>query len=222
MTKHIVSVLALALLLPLNHADAAEPAPTGPAASPGAAAAPAASSGQPAPPPPPGPVPAVTQGSLPRSAPDAAPAEEQSPFPDYQLGAGIGLYLAGAGLLVAFNVAAIRVNSLRDDPDFASYREGFPKNLNVCDEAEKGTVSPVPGAASPETVADICKEASSMEVLEVVGGAAGSLLAVVGLVLLGTSDTVSGSDDEKKEASRWSFQVQTAREGAAFGVGYRF
>ena len=176
----------------------------------------------------PGPLPSVVAPGPPGASPAAeassasTAAPELDSGPDDQLIGGIASWLLGAGAYVAFNYAAFRMNDLRSDESFDAYRAGFVTGDNVCDMAREGRQSPTPGAPSPETVADVCDEADSMEILQAVFAPTSVALGVLSLILILTSDTVSGPEDEEAKESAWTLQVQTAKEGGGLGLSVRF
>jgi hypothetical protein len=90
---------------------------------------------------------------------------------------GVGGALAAGG---AYSM--LRVASISEDPAFENYRNRLRSDQDACEEAERGTR--VPGAASPEDVADLCSTAETFEVLQYVFFGLAVASAGTGAVLL--------------------------------------
>jgi hypothetical protein len=133
---------------------------------------------------------------------------------DWQLVGGLGAWAVGMGLVVTFNYAFFRLNDVVQEDALKSYRLGVPAGESSCDRARAGVASTAAGAASAEEVASLCDEADTMESLRNIPLPVGLGAALLGLVLLGTSDSVSGGDAADERAGHWRFRVGGGPDGA--------
>jgi hypothetical protein len=71
-------------------------------------------------------------------------------------------------------------------------------------------------------VEDLCDEAESLEILRNVAIPIGAVATVVGLVLIGTSDTVNGTANDAEQAGDWRLHVGAGPTGANAAVTVSF
>jgi hypothetical protein len=84
-----------------------------------------------------------------------------------------------------------------------------------CEQARAGVASGAAGAASPDEVASLCDEADAMETLRNLTLPIGLGAAILGVVLIGTSDTIFGDDAREERAGHWRLRVSGGPDGAA-------
>lgn len=128
------------------------------------------------------------------SAQEVAPATP-APTPrdegiDLRLVGGVTAIAAGGLSFVAGNIAALKINGIRDDDAWNDYRAQFPNSPDICEVAREGG-QPEPalaksGALSSEEAAAVCDEAKTLEVLQVVFYGVGALAIATGVVVIAT------------------------------------
>jgi hypothetical protein len=127
----------------------------------------------------------------------------------------------GLGFIVAFNYSFFSIVDLKGDEGYERYRSYVPTSKNACDYAREGMNPGLSGSASPQAVADLCDRADTLEILEGVSLPLGIALGAIGLVLIGTSDSVKGSANDAQK-SAWTADVQAGAQGAGLRLGARF
>lgn len=159
-----------------------------------------------------------------RSDSGAVPSDEPAAASgtDWAFVGGLIVTAVGAGALVAGHYGLFRLNDVVREDELRSYRAGVPEGESSCEAARSGFVSPADGAASAASVVEICDEADSMEMLRNVALPVGAAVAVLGLVLIGTSDTVNGPDEGGDEAAAWRLRLQAGPTGAGAAVTMPF
>jgi hypothetical protein len=154
---------------------------------------------------------------LPERAGEADQATTGTSF-DPQLVAGIATWAVGMGFVVVFNYAFFHVRDLTGDDTLVEYRKGIPNDQSSCDRARQGVVSARAGAAAPSDVAALCDRIDSTLLLRNVTLPIGLVASVLGTVLIGTSDTVVGTE----QARSWDVQIHLARDQGALQIEGRF
>ena len=169
-------------------------------------------------------VPGAAEPSAPEPPPASAGTVASADEPgagtglDAQLVGGIATLAAGLGFVVVFNYAFFRVNDLAFDPGFVAYRKDIPNDRSSCEMARQGVASTRADASSPADVASQCDELDSVLILRNVALPIGLVASVVGTVLIGTSDTVVGTE----QARAWDVRVNVGHDVAALSVEGRF
>lgn len=173
--------------------------------------------------------PAADPEPLPYSPPpiagaDSSPADapEETTGTDWQFVGGIIAGAAGVTFLVVGHYALFRLNDAVREDEMRSYRAGVPEGESSCDAARAGFVSTADGAASPGAVEDLCDEAEALEVVRNVALPVGAAATLVGLLLIGTSDTVNGPSRGEEQARAWRLQVGAGPAGAAAALTVSF
>lgn len=110
--------------------------------------------------------------------------------------AGIALIAAGA---ISFGVTVYswaRIEAIESDGQFQAYRSGWadPAPADVCVSAERGVMN---GTSDPRAVADLCSEASTLEVLQYVFLGVAVAAAGTGAVFLATGIGAGGSGENE-------------------------
>ncbi|RLB65169.1 MAG: hypothetical protein DRI90_02700 [Deltaproteobacteria bacterium] len=150
------------------------------------------------------------------------PSPDRSDEPagtDWPLLGGIASVVVGTGFLVAGHYGLFRLNDVVREEEMQAYRAGVPQGQSSCEWVRSGHVSSAAGASSPDTVADLCDEAESMEVLRNVALPIGAAATFVGLLLIGTSDTVDRRADQGRA---WRVRVGMGPHGGAASVAIGF
>src|SRR4029077_3807052 len=80
----------------------------------------------------------------------------------------------------------VRLHDISTNEGYQRYLQGFPSNVNACDQASAHVPSSVPGAATPTEMRDFCSEISTFETLEVIFFGAAAISAGAGIYLLAT------------------------------------
>src|SRR5690606_5452275 len=114
--------------------------------------------------------------------------------------AGIALIAAGA---LSFGVTIYswaRIEAIESDSQFNAYRSGWPDPPppDVCASAEAGVMN---GPTDPRAVADLCSEASTLEVLQYVFLGVAVAAAGTGAVFLATGIGGGGGESESPSVS---------------------
>lgn len=119
-----------------------------------------------------------------------------SEFP-VELVTGVGLLVVAAGLAAGWIYSWYRVYiGIQDDPEYVAFRESFSgTDTNICATNVAG------GAAVRPRLAELCSEASTLEVLEFVFGIGAAAAAGVGLYFLITAMTSSDDSDSAQGPS---------------------
>jgi hypothetical protein len=137
--------------------------------------------------------PAAQKAESPDSpAPDSSSGSASSQRTLGWVGIGVGGAFAAGGVF-----SMLRVASISEDPAFEAYRNRLRADQDACTEAERGTR--VPGAASPDDIADKCSTAQTFEVLQYVFFGLAAASAGTGAVLLLTD---SGKTRREQQAIR--------------------
>jgi hypothetical protein len=145
--------------------------------------------------------PAVTV--LPPPAPPPVTEEGSSRHTIGWVGVGIGAAFLGAGLY-----SVVRLHDVSSNDGYQRYLQGFPSNVNACDQARMGVKSTVPGAAPPTEMRDFCSEITTWQTLEVIFFGAAAISTGAGIYLLAT--------DSSPRAAQPAPRVQV---GASVGPG---
>ncbi len=124
------------------------------------------------------------------------------------LGAG-GVLLAGGAL------AALDLYVLNHKDNFERYRSGLSPSEDACTEADREHV--VPGAMTPAGVRSLCRNASLLEITEIVLLASGAVAAGTGLTLLLTSKSSTSTATRTIEP-----RIIIGRDRSDFGVVVRY
>ena len=124
--------------------------------------------------------------------------------------AGIALIAAGA---LSFGVTVYswaRIEAIESDSQFQAYRSGWPDPppRDVCTSAERGVMN---GMADPGAVADLCSEASTLEVLQYVFLGVAVAAAGTGAVFLATGIGGGGSGESESVSLLPSFGPEGGR-----------
>jgi hypothetical protein len=125
---------------------------------------------------------------------------------------------AGAVLLGVGHYALFRINDAVQEDDIQGYRATVPEGQSSCDAARAGFDSGAAGVASPGEVADRCDELETLEVVRNVLLPVGVVTSVVGILLVGTSDTVNHVAPRAGEARRWRLDVGGSPDGGSAAV----
>ncbi|MBN4059098.1 hypothetical protein JYT22_00430 [Endomicrobium sp. AH-315-J14] len=148
---------------------------------------------------------------------ELSPVETKEPLDVCMIGGfaglGIGVVAGVIGML-----AALDVQSLSEDKGYDAYRQQFTGIADVCVEAKQGSVSNVPGAASPTQIERICDDGAGLEIRQAVAFPLAAVAAGIGAYLLGTSNFMGsdgsagdGSDeaeDDEEEEAKGGFSIQ--------------
>jgi hypothetical protein len=188
---------------------AGAPGPGAPASSAEPPASPSASAAEPA-----------SAEALPPH--EAAGPTDASGGTDWPLVGGLVSWAAGMGFVIVFNYAFFRLNDTVTNDSMKAYRQGVPAGESSCERARAGAVVSTAGAPSPSEIADLCDEADSMEVLRNVTLPLGLALGILGVVLVGTSDTVNGPSDTEGEARGWRVRGGVGPSGGAASLAISF
>lgn len=154
--------------------------------------------------------------------PRTAESEPESSSTDWPYVGGWVSWGVGAAVLTVFHYAFFSLNGVARDDAMKSYRDGVLEGESSCDQARAGLPSSAAGAASPQEVADLCDEADALETLRNVTLPIGLVAALVGLVLIGTSDTVNGDAESDDQARAWRLQVGAGPRGGGATVSVSF
>ena len=141
---------------------------------------------------------------------------------DWTFVGGLASWAAGMGFVVAFNYAFFRLNDVVMSDSMKAFRQGVPSGESSCDRARAGTAVSAPDAPSPGEIADLCDEADSMEALRNAALPIGLALGILGVVLIGTSDTVNGPPDKVHEARRWRVNGGVGPSGGSASLQISF
>lgn len=98
----------------------------------------------------------------------------------------VGVGVGGAFILGGF-YSMLKVNSVNKDDKFDAYRRGFGADEDICDRADRGTPSKVPGAATPSEAKDLCSTGSTFQTLQYVFFGLGAVSAGAGAYFLATA-----------------------------------
>jgi len=136
------------------------------------------------------------------------------------------LYLAGAsfattaGMLGLFNYTFFRVSAIEDDPDWQTYAASVANTQDVCEVAKTGTT--FHGGPAPETIVDLCDEASTLEVLSIVSVVSAVLTSAAGTGLLISYYRDRDRASAQQETSSWWIAPRISGDETSLRFGARF
>jgi hypothetical protein len=184
-----------------------EPPPAEPSAEPSASAAPGA-----APPPSYSPPPVPPAGPAP-----TASYSTETVDTDWRFWGGVITAAAGVTFLVVGHYALFRINDAVREDAMKDYRATVLDGESSCDAARDGYVLGA-GAPQPGPVEDLCDEVEALEIVRNVAIPVGAVATAVGLLFLGTSETVNGPDRDDEQARSWRLHVGAGPSGASAAV----
>jgi hypothetical protein len=159
--------------------------------------------------------------------------EDEEPIDGRMIGGfvGIGVGLAGGAIGLW---QALSVQSIKSDDGFLQYAQRFTDKDDVCEQAKAGNpgavnIAATPGAASAPSVADMCSEANTGELIQAIAFPTAAVAAGVGFYLLGTSSLFGGDeaddgddDDDDDDATALTITPIISPQMQAVSIGYRF